>query len=101
IETRLEPKGGRRLRYAAAWPADLQKKSLDLYNVVLVPPADGGKMPKVLQLDHRDGAHPGAVPTEISLPKEDKLIWGIVAVEPSTGHAWFRRLQLAGEKVSR
>jgi hypothetical protein len=38
---------------------------------------------------------------EINMPKGDKLIWGIVAVEPSTGHAWIRRLQLAGERVSR
>ncbi|HEX3526015.1 MAG TPA: hypothetical protein VH988_03025 [Thermoanaerobaculia bacterium] len=73
IETRPEAKGGRRLRYAAAWPAALKTKDLDLYNVALVPQAQGEKAPKILQLDHLDGAHPGAVPMEIDLPKE-KLI---------------------------
>ncbi|HEX3526016.1 MAG TPA: hypothetical protein VH988_03030 [Thermoanaerobaculia bacterium] len=101
IESRPEAKGGRRLRYAAAWPAGLQTKDLDLYNVALVPPAKGEKAPKIVQFDHLDGAHPGAVPMEIDLPKESKLIWGIVAVEPSTGQTWVRRLQLAGDKQAR
>jgi len=101
IESRPEAKGGRRLRYAAAWPAALQTKDLDLYNVALVPPAKGEKAPKILQFDHLDGAHPGAVPMEIDLPRESKLIWGIVAVEPSTGETWVRRLQLAGDKQAR
>jgi hypothetical protein len=100
IESRPEAKGGRRLRYAAAWPATLKAKGLDLYNVALVPPAKGEKAPRVLKFDHLDGARPGAAATktlEIDLPKE-KLIWGIVAVEPSTGQTWVRRLQLAGLK---
>ena len=101
IESRPEAKGGRRLRYAAAWPAGLKTKDLDLYNVALVPPAKGEKAPKILQFDHLDGAHPGAVPMEIDLPKESKLIWGIVAVEPSTGQTWVRRLQLAGDKEAK
>ncbi len=101
IETRLEPKGGRRLRYAAAWPAALKTKALDLYNVALVPPAKGEKAPKVLRFDHLDSVHPGAAPLEIDLPKENHLIWGIVAVEPSTGQTWVRRLQLAGEKEAK
>jgi hypothetical protein len=41
-----------------------------------------------------------AVPMEINMPKGEQLIWGIVAVEPSAGHAWIRRLQLAGERMS-
>jgi len=98
IESRPEAKGGRRLRYAAAWPAGLKTKDLDLYNVTLVPPAKGEKAPRILQFDHLDGAHPGAAPMEIDLPKEHTLIWGIVAVEPSTGQTWVRRLQLAGDK---
>jgi hypothetical protein len=101
IESRPEAKGGRRLRYAAAWPAALKTKDLDLYNVALVPPAQGEKAPKILQFDHLDRAHPGAVPMEIDLPKDSKLIWGIVAVEPSTGETWVRRLQLAGDKQGR
>jgi hypothetical protein len=100
IESRPEAKGGRRLRYAAVWPAGLQAKDLDLYNVALVPPAKGEKAPRIVQFDRLDGAHPGAAALatlEIDLPKE-KLIWGIVAVEPSTGQTWVRRLQLAGLK---
>jgi len=97
IESRPGAKGSRRLRFAATWPAGLATRDLDLYNVALVPPAQGEKAPRILQFDHLDGAHPGAAAMEIELPKE-KLIWGIVAVEPSTGQTWVRRLQLAGEK---
>jgi hypothetical protein len=92
---------GRRLRYDAAWPAEAANKELDVYNVALAPPARGEKTPKILQLDRQEKARPGgAAPLEIALAKTDgKLIWGIVAVEPATGRAWYRRLQLAGDKT--
>ena len=99
VEGRPEGKSGRRLRYAAAWPSDAAGKELDVYNVALAPPARGEKTPKILQLDRQEKARPDAAPLEVALGKGEKTVWwGIVAVEPATGRAWYRRLQLAGEK---
>jgi hypothetical protein len=99
VEGRPGGKSGRRLRYAAAWPSAAAGKELDVYNVALVPPARGEKTPKILQLDRQEKARPGAAPLEIALGKGEKMVWwGIVAVEPATGRAWYRRLQLNGEK---
>jgi hypothetical protein len=101
IQGRPEADGGRRLRYAAAWPADLAKKELDIYNVTLAPPGPQENIPTVLQYDSKEGAQPGAVPLEIALDKDSNVIWGIVAVERGTGKAWYRRLELKGEKEGR
>jgi hypothetical protein len=88
--------GGRRLRFDAAWPAELAGKELDLYNVMLAPPGPRNKesVPTVLRFDQAERAHPGAAPLETALGKDDSVIWGIVAVEPGTGRAWYKRLQL-------
>ena len=101
IEGRPEADGGRRLRYAAAWPADFAKKDLDIYNVTLAPPGPQENVPTVLQYDSKESAQPGAVPLEIALAKDSNVIWGIVAVERGTGKAWYRRLELKGEKEAR
>jgi len=97
VEGQQQATGGRRLRYAAAWPSGVAGKELDLYNVALVPPAKGEKLPKILQFDRQEKTRPGAAPLEMALGKSDSAIWGIVAVEPATGKAWYRRLQLKGE----
>jgi hypothetical protein len=97
VEGRPEPDGGRRLRYAAAWPADLAKKELDIYNVTLAPPGPQENVPTVLQYDSKERAQPGTVPLEIALAKGSTVIWGIVAVERDTGKAWYRRLELKGQ----
>jgi hypothetical protein len=97
VASRPQGNGGRRLRYQAAWPASLGGRELDVFNVVLAPPAKGEKTPRLLKLDWREKAEPAAVaPPEADLGKGQSLIWGIVAVEPGTGRAWYRRLQLAG-----
>jgi hypothetical protein len=98
VQSRADGKDGRRLRYDAAWPADLKGKDVDVYSVALAPPAKGQKTPIILQFDSREKARAGAAPLEVALKKTDNLIWGIVAVEPGTGRAWYRRLQLQGEK---
>ena len=82
------------LRFEADWPADLAARKLDLYNVVLTPPANGMKG-KVLRFDARDGVAAkdrGALAT--SLEGQDPLVWGILAVDPATEQAWVRRLRL-------
>jgi hypothetical protein len=98
VQSRADGKNGRRLRYDATWPADLKSKDVDVYSVALAPPVKGEKTPKILQFDSKERARPGATPLEVAVKKDDKLIWGIVAVEPGTGRAWYRRLQLQGEK---
>jgi hypothetical protein len=95
---RAEPDGGRRLRYAAAWPSDLARKELDIYNVTLAPPGAKKTVPTVLKYDSKESAEPRSVPLEIALDKDSDVIWGIVAVERGTGKAWYRRLELKGEK---
>jgi hypothetical protein len=97
VQSHPEGKGGRRLRYQAAWPAALAGKELDLYNVALARPAGGEKTPRLLKFDLHEKAGTGAAdPLEVDLGKSDRLIWAIVAVEPASGRAWYRRLQLAG-----
>jgi len=97
VQSRPEGGGGRRLRYQAAWPAGLAGKELDLYNVALARPAGGEKTPRLLKFDlHEKAGTAAADPLEVDLGKSDRLIWAIVAVEPASGRAWYRRLQLAG-----
>lgn len=97
VQSRPEKGGGRRLRYQAAWPAALAGKELDLYNVALARPAGGEKTPRLLKFDlHEKAGTAAADPLEVDLGKSDRLIWAIVAVEPASGRAWYRRLQLAG-----
>jgi hypothetical protein len=90
--------GGRHLLYDAVWPESLNAKDLDLYNVALSPPASGEKLPRILRFDWKAKARLGAEPLETVVDKSGKVIWGIVAVEPATGRAWYRRLQVAEEK---
>jgi hypothetical protein len=98
VQSRVDGKNGRRLRYDASWPADLKGKDVDVYSVALAPPVKGQKTPTVLQFDSKERARAGGTPLEVALEKSSSLIWGIVAVEPGTGRAWYRRLQLQGEK---
>ena len=102
VQSHPEGRGGRRLRYQAAWPAALAGKQLDLYNVALARPARGEKTPRLLKFDsHEKAGVSAADPLEVDLGKSDSLIWAIVAVEPATGRAWYRRLQLAGPEAPR
>jgi hypothetical protein len=97
VQSKAVGKGGRRLRYQAAWPAVLAGKKLDVYNVALARPAGGEKTPRLLKFDlHHTAAAGAAAALEVDLGRSDSLIWAIVAVEPATGRAWYRRLQLAG-----
>jgi hypothetical protein len=102
VQSHPEGRGGRRLRYQAAWPAALAGKQLDLYNVALARPAKGEKAPRLLKFDsHEKAATSAADALEVDLGRSDSLIWAIVAVEPATGRAWYRRLQLAGPEAPR
>ena len=82
------------LRFEAEWPASLAARKLDLYNVVLAPPAEGRKG-KVLRFDRREGiaaADRGTL--EAPTAGRGSLVWGILAVDPETEQAWVRRLML-------
>ena len=83
-----------RLRFEAAWPADLAARKLDFYNVLISPP-EGNRKAKVLHFDARNevaGKEDGAL--ETTLEGQGALVWGIVAVDPETEKAWVRRLAL-------
>ena len=83
-----------RLRFEAAWPADLGSRKLDFYNVLITPP-EGNRKAKVLRFDARNevaGKEDGAL--ETTLEGQGALVWGIVAVDPETEKAWVRRLAL-------
>jgi hypothetical protein len=84
-----------RLEFKADWPPGLATRKLDLYNVVLAPPAAGRKG-KVLAFDQREET---AGPTnrgalEAALTEKGAHVWGIVAVDPETEQVWMRRLML-------
>jgi len=90
--TRQEP--APRLGFEAAWPAELAARRLDLYNVVLVPPA-GDRKGKVLRFDGEVGtAAADRARLETTLDGEGEKVWGIVAIDPETDHAWVHRLRL-------
>jgi hypothetical protein len=101
VQGRPEADGRRRLLYDAAWPANVAKKELDIYNVTLEPPGPKENVPKVLLYDSKERTLPRDAPLEIALAKADTVIWGIVAVEPETGKAWYRRLELKGQGTGR
>lgn len=86
--------GSPHLHFDAAWPADLATRKLDIYNVLVAPPAVDRKG-KILRFDVRESlaaADRGALDTV--LEGEGALVWGIVAVDPETQQAWVRRLML-------
>ena len=39
----------------------------------------------------------GTQGVEMELPGKSAYIWGIVAIEPTSGKAWYRRFQLKGQ----
>lgn len=89
--------GKRLLRYNASWPSELAGREVDLYSVALVPTRQKGS-PKVLKFDRQERVRlAAAAPLEVEKPAGQGFIWGIVAVEPATGRAWYRRLLLKAD----
>lgn len=86
--------GTTRLQFQAGWPQELAGRKVDLYNVLLEPRKGS---PNVLRFDQKQGTHVGAQGVEMELPGKSAYIWGIVAIEPASGKAWFRRFQLKGQ----
>jgi hypothetical protein len=86
--------GDPRLRFEAAWPADVATRKLDLYNVLMAVPAADRKG-KILRFDARESlAAADRAALETTLEGEGALVWGVVAVDPETQQAWIRRLSL-------
>ncbi len=95
------------LQFQAGWPQELAGRKIDLYNVLLEPARREGP-PRVLRFDRDEGARLDAAGKgsrlvgdlgefRMELPGASTYIWGIVAIEPATGHAWYRRFQLKGQ----
>ena len=87
--------GVRRLEFEPNWPAGLAARKLDLYNVMLSPPAKE-KKGQILAFEQREGtaaAERGSL--EATLEGEGgERVWGVLAVDPETEQAWVRRLML-------
>jgi hypothetical protein len=97
VQGRVEPKQ-RLVRFEADWPAELAGKKVDLYTIVLSTPQKG-KSIEVLLYDQRDRTPVADVPAlETAVDGHDGFVWGVVAVEPGTERAWFRRLFVQPEK---
>lgn len=88
------------LRYEAGWPQELAGRKVDLYNVVLEPTAQAGS-PNILRFDRKATRVDQAGTIEVEVPNKAQFLWGIVAVEPETGHAWYRRFHLQGKPQAR
>lgn len=86
--------GAHRLKFEPAWPANLSGRKLDVYNVMLAPPANGkkGQILAFEQIDGAVGAERQGI--EMVLEGEGERVWGILAVDPETEQAWVRRLTL-------
>jgi hypothetical protein len=89
----------RLLRFEIDWPGDAAQKTVDLYTVVLTPLAEG-KKPELLRFDVQENIPAIAYSAiESSLEGADSYVWGLVAVEPASGRAWYRRLRVgSGEE---
>lgn len=83
------------LNFQAGWPQELAGRKIDLYNVLLEPTRRAGS-PNVLRFDRQEGTSTSEK-IAVELPGKAAYVWGIVAVEPATGRAWFRRFQLQGK----
>jgi hypothetical protein len=88
----------RHLRFEIDWPRDAVQKTVDLYTVVLTPPAEG-KKPEIIRFDVQENIPAIAYSAiESSLEGADSYVWGMVAVEPASGRAWYRRLMVDSGK---
>lgn len=83
------------LNFRAGWPQELAGRRIDLYSVLLEPARRAGS-PNVLRFDRQEGTSTSES-IAVELPGKSAYVWGIVAVEPATGRAWFRRFQLQGK----
>lgn len=87
----------RSLRFDIEWPQELAARKLDFYNVILASSGRGQKA-RIVQFDQQEGvaiSEFGAI--EAAFGSEDDSLWGIVAIDPETGRAWFRRLRIQPE----
>src|SRR6202035_2374582 len=80
------------LRFQIQWPRLPGLTALDLYNVVVERPSEAAPG-KVVVYDRSVLTPMSAHATlDISLPASGAYIWGIVAVEPTRGTLYLRRL---------
>jgi VWFA-related protein len=80
-------------RFEVAWPADLASRRIDLYTVAFAPPETGKG--RILRYDPYEGVA-SSDHASLEIPMEDgtAFVWGIVAIDPQTERAWYRRLMV-------
>lgn len=85
----------RRLSFEVSWPQDLVLHTVDLYTVVLggSPGAGAGRIEQFEAVSLT--ANPEKTPAlTVSVPADEPRVWGVVAVDPSSGTTYFRRVQV-------
>lgn len=93
--------GRRLLRFDIDWPAELGSRKFDLYTVVLAH-SGKGEPAAIVQFDQQEGVAAsdfGAL--ENAFEGGDDYLWGIVAIDPETDRAWFRRLRIQTESAKK
>ena len=98
-------KGGdttkRSLRFDIDWPRELATRKFDVYNVVLASSGKGQKA-RIVQFDEQKGMETSAFGAlEAAFESGDDSLWGIVAIDPETDRAWFRRLRIQPESAKK
>ena len=84
------------IRYEVGWPQELAGRKIDLYNVVLEPTRQAGS-PTILRFDRMEGTRVESNRNlDLEVPEKTTFVWGIVAVEPTSGKTWYRRFHLQG-----
>src|SRR6185436_5295629 len=87
--------GSKRLELLGEWPPELAGHKVEVYEVVMRPAGAGVKQ---ALLSFRESARqPPAEPLRAELTVAvGPQVWAVVVVEPSSGGAYLRRLQVNG-----
>jgi hypothetical protein len=92
--------GTYQLRFDPQWPTDLAGRELDLYTVVLTP-GERDRTAEILQFQHQEKVAFLPASLEVSVASQKPFVWGVVAVDPGTNRAWYRRLLIEPGKGRR
>lgn len=101
VRTTAEDSAGRQLIFRTALPASAAGRQLDLYEVTLRL-GSATLEPSLVRFDKRPLiASASPLDLTIDAPADAAVMWAMVAVEPTTGHTYFRRLVLEPPTATR